>query len=152
MTRTENLLSQFFFSVFLETTFPPRMYHEKPTWLYKKWRCGATSRVVCKIPLLARALDLCSRYAKRARDDRVSCIQLPLYARYLCSRAHSARPSARATIWYLVYNFPWSDFKKLSTPELSSSSSTSTALSPKNFEKRAHPNVDLAAKKPLKMH
>ena len=37
-------------------------------------------------------------------------------------------------------NFPWSDFKKLCTPELSSSSSTSTALSPKNFEKRAHPN------------
>ena len=36
-------------------------------------------------------------------------------------------------------NFPWSDFKKLGTPELSSSSSTSTALSPKNFEKRAHP-------------
>ena len=33
--------------------------------------------------------------------------------------------------------FPWSDFKKLGTPELSSSSSTSTALSPKNFEKRA---------------
>ena len=32
-------------------------------------------------------------------------------------------------------NFPWSDFKKLGTPELSSSSSTSTALSPKNFEK-----------------
>ena len=30
-------------------------------------------------------------------------------------------------------NFPWSDFKKLRTPELSSSSSTSTALSPKNF-------------------
>ena len=28
----------------------------------------------------------------------------PLYARYLCSRAHSAaRPSARATIGYLVY-------------------------------------------------
>ena len=38
-------------------------------------------------------------------------------------------------------NFPWSDFKKLGTPELSSSSSTSTALSPKNFEKRAHPIV-----------
>ena len=38
-------------------------------------------------------------------------------------------------------NFPWSDFKKLGTPELSSSSSTSTALSPKNFEKRAHPKV-----------
>ena len=37
-------------------------------------------------------------------------------------------------------NFPWSDFKKLGTPELSSSSSTSTALSPKNFEKRAHPS------------
>ena len=36
-------------------------------------------------------------------------------------------------------NFPWSDFKKLGTPELSSSSSTRTALSPKNFEKRAHP-------------
>ena len=36
-------------------------------------------------------------------------------------------------------NFPWSDFKKPGTPELSSSSSTSTALSPKNFEKRAHP-------------
>ena len=34
-------------------------------------------------------------------------------------------------------NFPWSDFKKLGTPELSSSSSTSTALSPKNFEKKA---------------
>ena len=31
-------------------------------------------------------------------------------------------------------NFPWSDFKKLGTPELSSSSSTSTSLSPKNFE------------------
>ena len=30
-------------------------------------------------------------------------------------------------------------FQKLGTPELSSSSSTSTALSPKNFEKRAHP-------------
>ena len=29
-------------------------------------------------------------------------------------------------------NFPWSDFKKLGTPELSSSSSTGTALSPKN--------------------
>ena len=39
-------------------------------------------------------------------------------------------------------NFPWSDFKKLGTPELSSSSSKSTALSPKNFEKRAHPNQD----------
>ena len=38
-------------------------------------------------------------------------------------------------------NFPWSDFKKLGTPELSSSSSTSTALSPKNFEKRAHPII-----------
>ena len=38
-------------------------------------------------------------------------------------------------------NFPWSDFKKLGTPELSSSSSTSTALSPKNFEKRAHPTA-----------
>ena len=38
-------------------------------------------------------------------------------------------------------NFPWSDFKKLGAPELSSSSSTSTALSLKNFEKRAHPNV-----------
>ena len=38
-------------------------------------------------------------------------------------------------------NFPWSDFKKLGTPELSSSSSTSTALSPKNFEKRAHPSA-----------
>ena len=38
-------------------------------------------------------------------------------------------------------NFPWSDFKKLGTPELSSSSSTSTALSPKNFEKRAHPTL-----------
>ena len=37
-------------------------------------------------------------------------------------------------------NFPWSDFKKLGTPELSYSSSTSTALSPKNFEKRAHPS------------
>ena len=37
-------------------------------------------------------------------------------------------------------NFPWSDFKKVGTPELSSSSSTSTALSPENFEKRAHPN------------
>ena len=37
-------------------------------------------------------------------------------------------------------NFPWSDFRKLGTPELGSSSSTSTALSPKNFEKRAHPN------------
>ena len=40
-------------------------------------------------------------------------------------------------------NFPWSDFKKLGTPELSSSSSTSTALSPKNFEKRAHPTNPL---------
>ena len=38
-------------------------------------------------------------------------------------------------------NFPESDFKKLGTPELSSSSSTSTALSPKNFEKRAHPKM-----------
>ena len=38
-------------------------------------------------------------------------------------------------------NFPWSDFKKIGTPELSSSSYTSTALSPKNFEKRAHPIV-----------
>ena len=38
-------------------------------------------------------------------------------------------------------NFTWSDFKKLGTPELSSSSSTSKALSPKNFEKRAHPNA-----------
>ena len=28
-----------------------------------------------------------------------------LYARYLLSRAHSARPSARATIGYLVYNY-----------------------------------------------
>ena len=36
-------------------------------------------------------------------------------------------------------NFPCSDLKKLGTPELSSSSSTSTALSLKNFEKRAHP-------------
>ena len=36
-------------------------------------------------------------------------------------------------------NFPWSDFKKLGTGELSSSSSTSTALSTKNVEKRAHP-------------
>ena len=40
-------------------------------------------------------------------------------------------------------NFPWSGFKKLGTPELSSSSSTSTALSLKNFEKRAHPNEEL---------
>ena len=39
-------------------------------------------------------------------------------------------------------NFPWSDFKKLGTPELSSSSSTSTALSPKNFEKRALPTLN----------
>ena len=38
-------------------------------------------------------------------------------------------------------NFPCSDLKKLGTPELSSSSSTSTALSLKNFEKRAHPNL-----------
>ena len=79
---------------------------------------------------------LCSRDAlglkaarPSARDDRLSCIQgrvrraskgilhtksfqsFPwLYARFLCSRAHSAyaaaRPSARATIGYLVYNFP----------------------------------------------
>ena len=42
-------------------------------------------------------------------------------------------------------NFPWSDFKKLGNPELSSSSSTSTALSPKNFEKRAHPNAQACA-------
>ena len=34
--------------------------------------CGSES-LVCKIPLLARALGL---KAKRARDDRVSCIQL----------------------------------------------------------------------------
>ena len=40
-------------------------------------------------------------------------------------------------------NFPCSDLKKLGTPELSSSSSTSTALSLKNFEKRAHPNLGL---------
>ena len=38
-------------------------------------------------------------------------------------------------------NFPCSDLKKLGTPELSSSSSTSTALSLKNFEKRAHPTT-----------
>ena len=40
-------------------------------------------------------------------------------------------------------NFSWSDFKKLGAPELSSSSSTSTALSLKNFEKRAHPTVTI---------
>ena len=43
-------------------------------------------------------------------------------------------------------NFPWSDFKKLGAPELSSSSSTSTALSLKNFEKRAHPSTELMFK------
>ena len=32
-------------------------------------------RIVCKIPLLAHALGLKAELAKRARDDRVSCIQ-----------------------------------------------------------------------------
>ena len=41
-------------------------------------------------------------------------------------------------------NFPWSDFEKLGTPELNSSSSTSTALIPNNFEKRAHPNGNVS--------
>ena len=67
------------------------------------------------------ARNLCSRahLAMRARNDRVSCIQrghvcgcaghvCGLYARYLCSRDAlglnaAARPSARATIGYLVY-------------------------------------------------
>ena len=48
-------------------------------------------------------------------------------------------------------NFPWSDFKKLGTPELSSSSSTSTALSLKNFEKRAHPTYKQYAEKYCKV-
>ena len=33
----------------------------------------------------------------------IPTVGVDLYARYLCSRAHSAGPSARATIWYLVY-------------------------------------------------
>ena len=36
---------------------------------------------VCKIPLLARALGL---KAKRARDDRVSCIQSAIRFRLVC--------------------------------------------------------------------
>ena len=100
-----------------------------------------------------RPKGLCSRQAKRAHDDMVSCIQsaraskgilhttilqvivnnarkchytkeilrncsleliyllihpYSLYARYLCSRdalgLKAARPSARATIGYIVYN------------------------------------------------
>ena len=69
-----------------------------------------------------------------------------LYTRYpIVARAlglAAARPSASREQRYLAYNFPWSYFKKLGTPDLSSSSSTSTALSPKNFEKRAHPTVE----------
>ena len=43
------------------------------------------------------ALKSCVRFLAVERALR-------LYARYLCSRAHSAaRPSARATIGYLVY-------------------------------------------------
>ena len=74
--------------------------------------------IVCKIPLLARRTR-----PSAARNDRVSCIQLELlinfkavecksklcccmqdtFARATHSAYAAARPSARATIGYLVY-------------------------------------------------
>ena len=56
--------------------------------------------IVCKIHFLARALGL---KAKRARDDRVSCIlvcNIPLLAR----RTRPKGQARRATIGCLVYN------------------------------------------------
>ena len=38
-------------------------------------------------------------------------------------------------------NFPMSNFENFGTIQFSSSRSTSRGLCPKNFEKRAHPNV-----------
>ena len=34
----------------------------------------------------------------------IDMLQFFVYARYLCSRAYSVRPYARATIGYIVYN------------------------------------------------
>ena len=39
-------------------------------------------------------------------------------------------------------NFPLSNFENSGTIQFSSSSSTSRGLCPKNFEKRAHPNLE----------
>ena len=56
--------------------------------------------------VISMALDSSAHF----RVTELSVI-LVLYARFLCSRAHSAyaaaRPSVRATIEYLVYKFSW---------------------------------------------
>ena len=65
---------------------------------------GKPFKLMCKIPLLARALGLCSRQAKRARDDRVSCIEL---ARALSLMAvwPSACYDSVSCIHYKMYHF-----------------------------------------------
>ena len=102
-------------------------------------------RLVCKIPLLARALGLKARASARAtigyivykstskalmvrkftillqlrcNKNRIQLFARDkwLYARYLCSRdalGLKARPSARATIGYLVYKI--SGIQRIST-------------------------------------
>ena len=42
-------------------------------------------------------------------------------------------------------NFPLSNFENSGTIQFSSSSSTSRGLCPKNFEKRAHPSLEVQA-------
>ena len=95
---------------------------------------------------------LCSRDAlvlSAARDDRVSCIQsMTLLSDEVTHRIAACTVSGRdhETITHVPRDthvtkqrmamrssFLWSDFKKLGTPE----------LSPKNFEKRAHPSTVL---------
>ena len=54
-----------------------------------------------------REKGLCSRQAKRARDNRVSCIQLcVLYTKYpIVARRAAFRPSASREQRYLAYNY-----------------------------------------------
>ena len=56
------------------------LFRSQNSIIYKQKLSEIALAVVCKKPLLAHSLglkdeQLCSRQAKRARDDRVSCIQ-----------------------------------------------------------------------------